>query len=251
MSGTEDTRTRPADEDLAALEERLGHVFDDRAILERAITHNSWAVEYGTTSNQTLEFLGDAVVDLVISEVLMSSHDDCTEGEMTRMRASLVNSRGLAAVARELDLGRWVRLGRGEARSGGHAKARILADTYEAVIGAIFLDGGYPAARATVIEHLGERARAAEASGHDHKTDLQELAQRIAHRAPSYQVLDVTGPDHQRHYTVEIRLAGEALATGEGPNRKSAEQMAASRAVEVLRRRGVTTDKTAAGDSDE
>lgn len=224
-------------EDLDALQQRLEYTFNDLTLLERAITHNSWAVEAGTESNQTLEFLGDAVVDLVVTELIMAAHGNCNEGEMTRIRASIVSSTGLAKQAHELELGGWVRLGVGEQRSGGRSKGRILADTYEALIGAIFLDGGYEPARKVVTQHLGQRVLDAEASESDHKTGLQELAQQISGRPPSYSILDITGPDHERHYRVEIRLDGESLATGDGPNRKSAEQMAASAATEVLRAR--------------
>lgn len=234
-ASSSDRPVQGADEQLEILEERCGHRFADRGLLERAITHNSWAVEAGTESNQTFEFLGDAVVDLAVSELLMTAHGACSEGELTRMRASIVSSKGLARAARELELGRWVRLGRGEERSGGRQKGRILADTYEAVIGAIYLDGGYAPARAAVVSHLGSRARDAESTGHDHKTDLQEVCQRVARRPPSYRVVDISGPDHARHYRVEISLGSRLLASGEGPNRKSAEQMAAKDAVTILR----------------
>jgi len=135
---------------LASFEERIGYRFNDKDLLERALSHSSWAVEKGGPSNQRLEFLGDAVVDLVVSELLMGAEHLWNEGEMTRLRASVVSSQGLAEHALSIDLGRWVLLGRGETKNGGADKPKILADTYEAVVGAVFLDGGYEAAKEVV-----------------------------------------------------------------------------------------------------
>ncbi|HYC53375.1 MAG TPA: ribonuclease III [Candidatus Binatia bacterium] len=219
----------------ASLEEAIGYTFQDRTLLERALMHSSAATEEAAESNQTLEFLGDAVLDLATSELIMRQHPGCAEGELTRMRAALVSARGLSHVARQLDLGRWVRLGKGEARSGGKNKARILADSYEAVVAAVFLDGGYPAARAVVERTFADQITNAVPSGTDYKTELQELTQRLYRTTPTYTVLSVSGPDHQRHYQVAIRLGSESLAQGEGPNRKSAEQMAAQAAVAAIK----------------
>jgi len=223
--------------DVESLEQALGYKFHDRTLLERALMHSSAATEEAAESNQTLEFLGDAVLDLAASDLIMRQHPGCTEGELTRMRAALVSARGLSHVARELDLGRWVRLGKGEARSGGKHKSRILADCYEAVVAAVFLDGGYPAARAVVERTFADQIANAVPSGTDYKTELQELTQRLYRTTPTYTVISVSGPDHARHYEVAIRLGSESLAQGEGPNRKSAEQMAAQAAVAEIKRR--------------
>jgi ribonuclease-3 len=233
----EATASTEPSSDLGLLQERIGYQFEDISLLGRALAHNSWAVESDAVNNQTLEFLGDAVVDLAVSEMLMHVHCERSEGEMTRMRASIVNSRGLASCAEELELGRWVRLGKGEERSGGRQKSRILADTYEAILGAVFLDGGYGPALAMVRVQLGPRVIEAEASGHDFKTEVQELSQKICGKTPCYHVVEVTGPDHERHYRVELHVADELVASGEGPNRKAAEQMAAKQATESLQHR--------------
>jgi ribonuclease-3 len=217
------------------LEERIGYRFADRALLERALVHSSAATEGALESNQTYEFLGDAVLDLAVSEFLLRRHPNCAEGELTRMRASIVSAKGLSAAAARLDLGRWIRLGRGEARSGGDKKANILADTYEAVVAAVFLDGGYEAARALLEKTFAEEIEAADPGGGDWKTELQELTQALYHCTPSYALVSTTGPDHAKHFEVAIKIAGEVVANGEGGNRKGAEQMAAEKAVLLLR----------------
>jgi len=219
---------------LAELEAALGYEFRDRQLLERALLHSSAAGEQSLPSNQTMEFLGDAVVDLAVSDVLFGLHPDSDEGELTRTRAALVSARGLAHIARNLDLGRWLRLGRGEERSGGRSKAKILADSYEAIIAAVFLDAGYAAARRVVEHTFGEDIGRAQSAGCDYKTNLQELTQNLYRTTPRYAVVSMTGPDHARRFEVEIRLGTDVIARGEGPNRKSAEQMAARIAVDSL-----------------
>jgi ribonuclease-3 len=220
--------------DLASLQALVEYEFRDTSLLERALVHSSAATEGAIESNQTLEFLGDAVLDLAVSEFLLRRHPDRAEGELTRMRASIVSAKGLAEAAGRLELGRWIRLGRGEARSGGGKKANILADTYEALIAAVFLDGGYEAARRVVEVTFAKEIESADPVGGDWKTELQELTQSRFHCTPSYSLVAVTGPDHAKHFEVAIRLAGEQIARGEGANRKSAEQMAAQEAVRVL-----------------
>jgi ribonuclease-3 len=220
--------------DLESLQALVEYEFRDLSLLERALVHSSAATEVSIESNQTLEFLGDAVLDLAVSEFLLRRHPDRAEGELTRMRASIVSAKGLAEAAGRLELGRWIRLGRGEARSGGGKKANILADTYEALIAAVFLDGGYEAARRVVEVTFANEIESADPGGGDWKTELQELTQSRFHCTPSYSLVAVTGPDHAKHFEVAIRLAGEQIARGEGANRKSAEQMAAQEAVKVL-----------------
>lgn len=220
--------------DLSLLEDLLGYRFGDRSLLERALVHSSAATEADVESNQTFEFLGDAVLDLAVSEFLFREHPGRAEGELTRMRASIVSGKGLAEAAAQLDLGRWIRLGRGEARSGGGKKANILADTYEAIVAAVFLDGGYAAARTLIEATFSEEIAEADPAGDDWKTELQEITQSRHHCTPHYALVSATGPDHQKHFVVEIRVAGTAVASGEGSNRKSAEQMAAKKAVHIL-----------------
>lgn len=225
--------------DLEALEALLGHPFTDRGLLQKALIHSSAATEDDLESNQTLEFLGDAVLDLAVSEFLLRQHPGRAEGELTRMRASIVSAKGLATAAGRLGLGRWIRLGRGEARSGGGQKANILADTYEALVAAVFLDGGYEAARRLIENTFVQEIESADPIGGDWKTELQELTQSRYHCTPNYALVSATGPDHAKHFEVAIRIGGETIARGEGANRKSAEQMAAQEAVRVLLERPI------------
>ena len=224
-----------AREEPEALEALIHYTFRDRALLERALVHSSAATEGDLESNQTLEFLGDAVLDLAVSEFLLRRHPGRAEGDLTRMRASIVSAKGLSTAAARLDLGRWIRLGRGEARSGGGKKANILADTYEAIVAAVFLDGGYEAAKALIEATFSEEIASGDPIGGDWKTELQELTQERYHCTPSYALVSTSGPDHAKHFEVAIRIGGETIAHGEGANRKSAEQMAAEEAVRVLR----------------
>jgi len=220
--------------DIDSLESVLGYRFDDRTLLEQALIHGSLAAETSAGNNETLEFLGDAVVSLAVSEALMAAHPDYNEGQLSRGRAAIVSARGLADVAEEIELGRYVRLGKGEEISGGRLKTSILASCYEAVIGAVFLDGGYPAARAVVLRHVESRL-AAGGNDADHKTRLQEVVQARYRVTPTYRLLQVSGPHHARRYQCVVELNDEVLGTGEGPSRKEAEQHAAREALMRLR----------------
>jgi ribonuclease-3 len=220
-------------QDIDALEGVLGHSFADRAFLERALVHGSLATEMSDSNNETLEFLGDAVINLAVSETLMATHPDYDEGRLSRGRAAIVSARGLADVAEEIELGRFIRLGKGEEISGGRLKTSILASCYEAVVGAVFLDAGYPAARAVVQRHMHARLVAGGIDV-DHKTRLQELVQARHRVTPAYRMLRVSGPHHARRYHCVVELNGEVLGAGEGPSRKDAEQHAAREALETL-----------------
>lgn len=234
----------PAAVDLGPLETLLGYTFDNRALLERALVHASAATEGDVESNETMEFLGDAVLDLAVSEFLLKEHAGRDEGELTRMRSSIVSAKGLAAAAARLGLGKWIRLGRGEAKSGGGRKTNILADTYEAIVAAVFLDRGYEAARDLIHRTFAFEIAAADPGNGDWKTELQELTQGRYHMAPTYTLVSTSGPDHAKHFVVAIRLAGEVLARGEGASRKAAEQMGAEIALRMLKERpdGPLTD---------
>ncbi len=236
--------------DLGSFETLIGYRFKDRSLLARALVHSSAATEGDLESNQTLEFLGDAVLDLAVSEFLLSRHPGRAEGELTRMRASIVSAKGLATAAARLELGRWIQLGRGEARSGGGKKANILADTYEAVIAAVFLDSGYEAARTLIEATFAQEIAMADPIGGDWKTELQEMTQARYHCTPNYALVSTSGPDHAKHFEVAIRIGGEIIARGEGANRKSAEQMAAQEAVRVLRDRPESADEVAAPEAE-
>lgn len=223
----------------SALEKRIGYQFINIALLREALTHKSYSNEQPGREvpyNERLEFLGDAVLDLVVSDLIFRAYRSVPEGELTRIRAEVVNERGLAEVARGLGMGGCLLLGRGEARSGGREKDSLVADGLEAVIGAIFCDGGLAPA-ATVIEalfapYIGESAR--RKTGTDHKTRLQQLLQGRYGRPPLYVLLAAEGPDHDRIYTVEVLSDGEAIGKGRGRTKKAAEQEAASQALARL-----------------
>jgi len=231
----------------AELESLLGHRFRSAALLEQALTHRSLAHELGIDEpqprdNERLEFLGDAVVGLVAAESLYRRFPDLPEGELTRLRGALVSRRYLAQVAKTLDLGRYLRLGRGEDRSGGRSKAALLANAMEAVLGALYLDGGLDAARRVIETHVVEPSAAAlhqqllagSVIG-DFKSALQELLQARKQGQPEYCTTAESGPDHRKEFFVEVRSAGRILASGTGRNRKLAEQDAARHALDSLR----------------
>ena len=210
------------------LMDRLGHRFDDPALLELALTHRSWCAEHsGSASNERLEFLGDAVLSLVVTQRLYARFGDWAEGALAKTRASLVNAATLAEVGRSVGLGELLRLGRGEDASGGRGKPSILADALEAVIGAVYLDGGIGAADDAVGLLLGARLdMAANSPGHaDFKTRLQEASARLGLDPPSYDVT-TSGPAHDQLFRAEVR-AGTAGGVGKGSTKKDAEQHAA------------------------
>jgi len=183
--------------------------------------------------NQVLEFLGDAVLGLAVSDLASSADSTRDEGDLTRLRASLVNASSLAQIARGLDLGAWVRLGKGEERSGGRDKERILAACYEAIIGAVFRDRGYPTVCALVGLHFGT-ALVTGTAPWDFKTALQERTQQQGQGTPSYRLLRQSGPAHERRFEVEVVLGGESLGAGDGASLKEAEQVAARHALADL-----------------
>ncbi|MGH9285597.1 MAG: ribonuclease III, partial [Acidimicrobiales bacterium] len=198
--------------------ERLGRPFADGGLLARALAHRSWCAETeGAESNERLEFLGDAVLGLVITDHLYRTYPDLPEGELAKVRASLVNSEALAEVAADLGMGAALHLGKGEAQSGGREKPSILADAMEAVIGAVYLDGGWPAAAGLIMTLLADRIEDAAAGpgGQDFKTRLQELATRRFEQLPRYEV-DDEGPDHAKRFFARVYVAGEARGEGEG-----------------------------------
>ena len=211
---------------------RLGWDFKDRTLLERAVSHRSYCAENPPTlSNERLEFLGDAVLGLVVTDHIYGEYPDLPEGEMAKVRASVVNSEALAQVAAALGVGDALLLGKGEAQSRGGQKPSILADAMEALLGATYLDGGWEAARDLVLRLLGDRILQAAAGpgGQDHKTRLQELASSRFGRLPSYTVVD-EGPDHDKRFVATVTLDGRKWTGGVGRSKKQAEQMAAREA---------------------
>jgi ribonuclease-3 len=208
----------------------------DPELLDRALTHRSYAYEQGgLPTNERLEFLGDSVLGLIVTEHLFVSYPDLSEGQLAKLRAAVVNSRALADIARHLDLGAVIHLGRGEESTGGRDKSSILADTMEAVIGAVFLQHGVDAARG-FVHHLFDPLMAEVATrgaGLDWKTSLQELAAGRGLGPPSYQVED-DGPDHAKTFSASVLLAGTVYGTGTGRTKKAAEQEAAEAAWRTL-----------------
>lgn len=221
---------------LAALEQRLGHSFDDPHLLRRALCHRSWVAEHdGESSNERLEFLGDAVLGWAVADLAFRRFGELPEGALSDLRKSVVNAGALAEVATDLDVGDHLLLGKGESAAGGRRKVSILSDAMEAVLGAVYLDGG-PAAVFGVVERLF-LARLDDAVGGlarlDHKSALQEALARRGRPAPEYRIRSA-GPDHDPRFHATVLAGGEPLGEGEGRTKKAAEQSAAEAAFAAL-----------------
>ncbi|MBV9925701.1 MAG: ribonuclease III [Acidobacteria bacterium] len=235
----------PPAPDPRQLEENIGYTFRDRHLLERALTHRSWAHESvgaggereaRALHNEALEFVGDSVLGLVVADALFRSHPEVTEGELSRMKHRLVSTQTLARVARRLSLGEHLRVGRGEEKTGGRRKRALLADAFEALLAAVFLDGGYAEAEGFVRRALGselEEATPESAAAADFKTLLQERLQSERHLSPTYELVETEGPPHARTFHVEAVFDGERVR-GQGCTIKAAEMDAACRALELI-----------------
>jgi ribonuclease III len=223
------------DASTAELERVLGYKFEQPQYLSRALTHPSAAGPGGGVDYERLEFLGDAVLDLAIADLLMQRFPDAREGTLSKYRASVVNGRTLAVKAQSLGIGKTLRLGKGEEKSGGREKTSILAAAFEAVIGAIYVDGGIASVHRVVVTlfggdlgtTLGER---------DYKTELQEVSHRRFRTQPIYELVSERGPDHAKQFTTRIRIAGRELGTGSGASKKQSEQAAAQAALDRIER---------------
>ncbi|MFP4249782.1 MAG: ribonuclease III [Armatimonadota bacterium] len=221
------------------LRERLGLGDASESLLELAFTHSSYAREQGLdelANNQRLEYLGDAVLDLVCAEHLYRTRPDLPEGDLTRLKAAVVRKSALASVARDLELGQYILLGRGEEATGGRRKASLLADVVEALIGAVFLSTGFDGAREFVLEHFSSLLEDVESreSLRDHKSALQEILQARSMSPPHYRVVRTEGPPHDRWFTVEACFDGHVIGTGEGGAKRAAEQEAAEEALATV-----------------
>ncbi len=213
----------------SALEENVGYTFARSELLEIALTHPSAAI--GSDAHyERLEFLGDAVLDLAIADLLMRQFPAAKEGPLSKLRASIVNARTLALKAQSIDLGALLKLGKGEEKSGGREKVSILAAAFEAVIGAIYTDGGLVPAQ-QVVERLFEHDVGGPSAERDYKTELQEIAYRRFHAQPIYELVAAQGPDHAKRFTTRIKIAGRDLGIGEGGSKKQSEQAAARQAL--------------------
>jgi len=217
---------------LNELEAVIGYRFGNRLLLEEALTHRSFLNEAGVApvrDNERLEFFGDAILDFLISSMLLERFPDCREGELTRIRSSLVAEESLAHQARQIGLGSFLRLGRGEEKNSGRTKRSILADAYEALLAAVYLDGGIEVVRRLVAGHfepsLADSAVAP--AGRDYKTELQELSQALRGKTPRYSLKEASGPDHERTFVVMCWIGEECLGEGSGRSKKEAEQQAA------------------------
>ncbi|MBI4873983.1 MAG: ribonuclease III [Acidobacteria bacterium] len=226
--------------DPAVLEAALGHAFQDRDLLQRALTHKSRAFEQaaGPGDNELLEFLGDSVLGFLVSEALVHLHPHFHEGRLSKLKAHLVSAAHLYQVARELGLGDHLLLGRGEEASGGRSKRTLLSNAVEALIAAVYLDGGLAAAREFVSRHilraLAELEALPDSSGHDYKSALQETAQTLKLPAPRYLIVQEHGPEHSKVFTVEVRVGKDWSAQSDGGSKKSAAQKAAQQLLERL-----------------
>lgn len=220
--------------DYEALEHVLGHTFQDKALLETALTHTSFANEarHGTKHNERLEFLGDSVLSIVVAEYLFT-HSSLPEGDLTRMRASLVCEAALFTFAQKIGLGRWLRLGHGEEMGGGRTRPSVVSDAFEAVIAALYLDGGIDAARAFILPFVTS-ALTKQSAEEDYKTKLQEVVQQNPSERLRYVVASQTGPDHDKHFVVEVHLNSNCIGSGEGHSKKQAEQAAAKEALALM-----------------
>ena len=215
------------------LEETLGYTFHDRSLLENALTHSSYANENrfkGCQSNERLEFLGDSVLGMVTADYLFRAHPDLPEGDLTRTRAALVCEESLVEVARAWGLGEYLRLGKGENAGGGRRRPSIQADAVEAVLAAVYLDGGIGSARKIIQKYILDR-ESEKARNRDYKTALQELVQRESGQVLQYRLTGSSGPDHAKIFTVEVDLNGATIGQGEGHSKKEAEQNAARAAI--------------------
>jgi ribonuclease-3 len=225
-------------DEFEELQERIGYRFKDRGLLEHALTHKSRAAEDasgGVADNESLEFLGDAVLGLVVAEMLFRKYPNYNEGQKSKIKASVVSTYALARRAEQIQLGEHLLLGRGEEKTGGRFKQALLADGYEALIAALYLDGGMPAAAAFLQRELTEAIESGageQVVGQDYKSALQERLQALGRSLPEYRVAAESGPDHRKEFTIEVVVGGEVLGTASGKAKKEAEQEAARLALE-------------------
>lgn len=218
------------------LERGLGYTFQNKALLENALTHSSYANERRSTggSNERLEFLGDSILGFVVADYLYRTLPDRPEGDLTRIRADLVCERSLAKTAAMLHLGEFLRLGHGEEQGGGRSRESILADAVESVLAAAYLDGGFQAAKGIIQRLILTELPHGKPGNFDCKTMLQELVQRQKDQTLLYTLTGESGPDHDKHFTVEVSLNGRVVGSGDGRSKKKAEQAAAEAALQAL-----------------
>jgi ribonuclease-3 len=222
---------------LSDIQQRIAFTFSNPELLERALTHKSYANENRVPyHNERMEFLGDSVLNLIVSEYLMNTCPDASEGTLSRLRAAVVSETALATIARLIGLGSFLLLGKGEEQTGGRNKDSLLADSLEALIASMYLDTGMPAAKTFVVRFFNDAIQQACATRFslDNKTELQELCQDRFRQLPEYRITSETGPDHQKQFAVEVWVKGLRTGHGSGKSKKEAEQKAAKEALESL-----------------
>lgn len=222
---------------MKSIEKNLGYEFKNIKLLENALTHSSYAneVRNGHTSNERLEFLGDSVLSIIVSDYIFKEFKKIPEGELTKIRASLVCEKSLCTFSRELQIGNYLKLGKGEENNGGRERVSILADAFEAVLAAIYLDGGIEPAKNLVMRFIvPELNHTAEDGFKDYKTVLQEIIQQNPEENVSYILTNESGPDHDKVFEVEVHLNSNVIGKGVGKSKKQAEQMAAKQALELM-----------------
>lgn len=222
---------------MKPLEENLRYEFKNKKLLINALTHSSYANEArdGVSSNERLEFLGDSVLSIVVSEYIYKEFNNLPEGELTKLRASLVCEKSLCQFSRELELGKYLRLGKGEDKGGGRERDSILADAFEAVLAAMYLDGGFNVAKNHVMRFIkNELKHTDDEVFKDYKTALQEIIQKNPEESVTYILTKETGPDHDKVFEVEVRLNSNTIGKGIGKNKKQAEQSAAKEALRLM-----------------
>ncbi len=223
---------------LSDIQQRIAYTFKKTELLERSLTHKSYANENRLSyHNERMEFLGDAVLNLMVSEYLMRTCPDSSEGDLSRLRAAVVSEPTLAVIAREIGLGDYILLGRGEEQTGGRNKDSLIADCLEALIASVYLDGGQDAAGDFILKFFEDTIKKTCSSGGiiDYKTELQELCQERLRQLPDYRVVSESGPDHQKQFEVELFVKGHVYGRGIGKSKKEAEQRAAKEALERLK----------------
>jgi ribonuclease III len=223
---------------IKRLEEALDYRFQDPALLERSLTHVSYQRQKSEGHNEVLEFLGDAVLELAVSDLLIRGNPEKPEGVLSKMRAALVNAKVLAEKAAALRIGDLLRIGKGEELSGGRSKESILAGAFEALLGAVYRDGGYQAVYRVVERFFGVDVMTKKLGQHDYKTRLQEISQMLFRAPPDYRVVAESGPDHDKYFVTEITVGGKILGKGEGRSKKQSEQQAAKKALNELQKSG-------------
>ena len=218
------------------LEKKIGYTFKNEELLKTALTHSSYANEQGGAMkyNERLEFLGDSVLGIITAEYLFVNHKDFPEGELTKVRSALVCEKALFKFASEIDLGEYLFLGKGETNTGGRNRPSILADAFEALIAAIYLDGGMKQAKAFVLRFIKSAQAEAIEINTDYKTKLQEIIQKNPEERIEYAVIGETGPDHDKRFIVVVKLNSNIIGKGEGRSKKQAEQLAAREALRLM-----------------